>query len=209
MHYILNRKKQNKRMYLRIKNGEVVVNAPYRISQKEVDEFVGNNLDWIQEQLKIHEKNLLKDGQVLHMIHGDYTIHIQKDLDVIRLKNREMFISNQKDLENFLKYIAKDVFPKYFEHIKNQIKLDDVVLKIGAYTSQWGSCNKSKKEIHLNAYLLLTDSIFLQSVIVHEFAHMFESNHSEFFYDIVNAWMPNYHEVQNKYRNYKFPRIKS
>lgn len=207
MHYILIRKKQNKRMYLRIKNGEIVVSAPYSISKREIDAFVEKNQAWIHHQLQIHKENSLKDGDTIHTIEGDYVLHIVPNLKRISIKNGEIFVRNQKDLEKILQHLAKIILPKYFKAIQSALEFDNMHLKIGVYSSQWGSCNKMKRDIHLNAYLILTDIDFINSVIVHEFAHMYVSNHSKQFYDVVYRWLPDYNEIHQRYKNYKFPKI--
>lgn len=209
MHYILIRKRRNKKMYLRIKDGQLVVTAPTLMPKSQIDRFIESNRPWIEKQLKSIDTNTLKNGDVIHLVNGDFTLIIDPTLTRISLKNGEIKVRNQKDFEKILKMVAKSVLTPLFEDIRKQLGFNNMKLQIGVYSSQWGSCNKMKRDIHLNAYLIMTELSFIQSVIVHEFAHMYVSNHSKQFYDVVYRWMPNYDAIHRKYKHYRFPKIES
>lgn len=207
MHYILIRKKQNKKMYIRIKEGQVVVSAPYYTPKRNIDAFVEQNKKWIDNQLKISESNSLKNGDIIHLCDGDYVLKVDPSLLRISLKKGEIKVRNQKDFEKILKTYACKIITPIFEDIQNQLGFKNMVLRYGIYSSQWGSCHKSKREIHLNAYLLMTDFDFIQSVILHEFAHMYVQNHSKQFYDVLYKWMPDYEEIHRMYKHFRFKKI--
>lgn len=51
MDYKLTRKRNMKRIVLRVRDGAVLVSAPPRVSKKLIDEFVQSKQKWINEQL--------------------------------------------------------------------------------------------------------------------------------------------------------------
>ena len=57
--------------------------------------------------------------------------------------------------------------------------------------STWGSCS-SKGNISISTRLLFAPDDVLDYVCVHELAHLVERNHSQRFWDLVAAAMPNY-----------------
>ena len=57
-----------KNVYIHIKNGEVIVKAPRRVSKKEIDEIVNSKEDWIKKTLaktkiKIEKEKLYTDEE--------------------------------------------------------------------------------------------------------------------------------------------------
>lgn len=58
---------------------------------------------------------------------------------------------------------------------------------------QWGSCS-TKGNINLSSRLLLVPSRVRDAVIIHELAHRIEMNHSDRFWKLVYAAMPDYEE---------------
>ena len=194
-------------MYLRYKNGEVIVTAPFLTSKKTIDQFVASHKEWIESQKIKDSKSYLKDGDCIHFVDGDYILKVNPLIKQISLKDGLISVRNQKDFEKLLKKASKELLTNMFLNVQNQLGLKDMHLKIGIYSSQWGSCNKAKRDIHLNAYLLLTDYDFIHSVIIHEFAHMYVQNHSKDFYNVVYRWMPEYDQVHQRYKNFRFPRL--
>ena len=51
MIYTLTRKRNMKRIILRVKDGVICVSAPPRVSQRDIDKFVESKRVWIEEQL--------------------------------------------------------------------------------------------------------------------------------------------------------------
>ena len=66
--------------------------------------------------------------------------------------------------------------------------------KIRKYKRLYGRCSRSG-ELAFNTYLYHESLEFIEYVVVHELAHLFEFNHSSRFYDVVASMMPHYKEV--------------
>ena len=58
--------------------------------------------------------------------------------------------------------------------------------------TRWGSCNTKTKKININLQLVHKPEKCLEYVILHELAHIKVPNHSKQFYDIIEAYMPDY-----------------
>ena len=50
-----------KNLYIHIKDGRVIVKAPYRLSEKYIKEFVDKKSKWIYEKIKEYENNPKKN----------------------------------------------------------------------------------------------------------------------------------------------------
>ena len=69
-------------------------------------------------------------------------------------------------------------------------------------TSRWGSCMPLKQIITMNTRLLLGPTKFAHYVMVHEFAHFIEANHSSRFYEVMCDVLPNWQQVKAEMRAY-------
>jgi predicted metal-dependent hydrolase len=67
-----------------------------------------------------------------------------------------------------------------------------------AMASRWGSCTAKTRRIRLNVALVYCPQDCLEYVVVHELAHLRESNHSPRFWKIVASVLPNYKEQQKR-----------
>ncbi|MBR5422588.1 MAG: M48 family metallopeptidase [Clostridia bacterium] len=64
-------------------------------------------------------------------------------------------------------------------------------ITIRSQRTKWGSCS-AKKNLNFNCLLMLAPPEAIDSVIVHELAHLKEMNHSPRFYAAVKAVFPEY-----------------
>ncbi|HIG51859.1 TPA: M48 family peptidase [Candidatus Pacearchaeota archaeon] len=89
------------------------------------------------------------------------------------------------------KLLAKAHLSELKAHVNrlNDEHFNQKINKISyAYTkSRWGVCKFELKEIELSTRLLLAPLPILEYVIVHEIAHLIESNHSSRFWNIVRS----------------------
>lgn len=191
-------------MYLRVKDGVVVVTTPYFVTEKDVQAFVQNNRKWIQKQMANQPKSM-KTGDRISLLGKTYTVIEDTSFFVV---NHELHITHDEKLwQHFLSaYAAKDI-TKRFVMWENHMGYYDIQLKFGFYKSKWGSCRKDKREIRLNLYLALCSWDEIDAIIVHELCHLKVSNHSQAFYHEVYRWMPNYDAINKQLKEVQIPKI--
>ena len=80
----------------------------------------------------------------------------------------------------------------------HRLGVETVYVGIRAMTSRWGSCTAKTRRIRLNAALVYCPFECLEYVIVHELAHLRESNHSPRFWAAVADALPDYKERYKK-----------
>ena len=187
-------RKNNKNLYLRIREGKVVVTAPKNVSKAYVDQFVCNHLSWIEKRLSTSNKPL-QNLDTIYIFGKPYTICF----DAIASKDPTI-IKCRPDIKSFqtcIRLKTQDIFLQRFNmhcermHIKG-----------------WGSFHPTKKEISLNGNLAFTDIECLDAIIIHELCHVSYRNHSSAFYKEVLHWVPNYKEVHKRLNSYEIPKLK-
>ena len=84
--------------------------------------------------------------------------------------------------------------PAYDTCICRNHHLQLPVITVRDMRSRWGSCTPSKGTIRISSRLIHYPEECLQYVLLHEYAHLLQANHSRAFYKIVQTYMPDYKE---------------
>lgn len=79
-------------------------------------------------------------------------------------------------------------------------------IKVARYSikllkSRWGSCNREKHHICINAALARLPREYTEYVVIHEMVHIIEEAHTPVFWSIVRRYCPNYLRLRNDLKN--------
>ncbi|MBC8727333.1 M48 family metallopeptidase [Paraburkholderia sp. UCT2] len=100
------------------------------------------------------------------------------------------------------------------EHLRNAEQIDKVTYDskldvmrhaLGLHTSVsrvQGSKLKAKKEIRIASLFKAAAPEFLKMIVVHELAHLKESDHNKAFYRLCEFMQPGYHQIEFDLRLY-------
>ena len=162
-----------KTVSIQVKPNEVIIRAPMRMKEKEIEKFVESKRNWIEKHLKsLSEK--------------------QKALENIEPYSDE-------EISSFVKK-AKEIIPKKVEFYAEKIGVTYNRITIRCQRTRWGSCS-SKGNLNFNCLLVLLPDEIIDSVIIHELCHRKHMNHSAKFYEEVEKVFPEYrkcHEWLNR-----------
>lgn len=165
-------RKRVKNINLRIhSDGTIAVSAPSYVPPEKVDEFVLSKADFIE--------------------------NARRKLSEIKPKSSQMreFIDSFTD-EDYEHFFRPFVDRYYLEFKQYGIKYP--MLRFKDMKSRWGSCIPSKNIITLNKQLAAVPRECVEYVVVHEFCHFLEPNHSQRFYAHVERHMPDWRERRKK-----------
>lgn len=155
-----------KTVSLQVKNGEIVVRAPRRLSKSAIDRFVQKHADWIRKQ---QEK--------------------QSQAKAAAPQSARAVLTEQEHEE--LKNRAKKVFAERVAHYAPLVGVSYGRITIRTQKTRWGSCSAAGN-LNFNCLLLLAPPEVLDSVVVHELCHRKHMNHSKAFYAEIDRVMPDY-----------------
>ena len=85
----------------------------------------------------------------------------------------------------------------YFE--EKGIKYPEIKFK--KMISQWGNCRKEKGILTFNKNLIYAPFECIRYVVLHEFTHFLEPNHSDKFYKELEKVCSNYKELRKRLKN--------
>jgi predicted metal-dependent hydrolase len=188
-------------------NADLVVRAPRRVSDNEIQKFISEKSAWIDNQQRLI-KARLKDNENQHSslqclylgslypfkIDNSAVEPISFDGHVFTIVNvnRERISLPLKSW--YKKRFIEVALPRlsYFSD-KHKLKVNQVRVK--EQKTLWGSCS-SKNNINLNYLLIMAPMKVIDYVIVHELVHTIHKNHSAKFWQKVATIMPNYKDAR-------------
>lgn len=108
---------------------------------------------------------------------------------------------------NFWKTLGQDFMETLVQQVYSEFRqagytVPSPTLRLRYMTSRWGSCMPVKEVITMNTRLLLGPTEFAHYVMVHEFAHFIEPNHSSRFYKVMSDVLPNWKQVKAEMKVY-------
>ena len=166
MEYQLIRSKR-KTIGLEIKEAKLVVRAPMRATNAEINAVLLRHKAWIDKQLAKAEK--LQTAKA--------SVHKLTDEELRALANKASVYIPER-----VKYYAPVIGVSYGKiTIRNQ-------------RTKWGSCS-AKGNLNFNCLLMLAPPEVIDSVVIHELCHRKEMNHSEKFYAEVLRVFPEYRQA--------------
>ena len=195
--------KNNKNMYLRIKDGpRIEITAPIRTTERTINKFIETNIDYIA-------KNVIKKEQLKNKKSGkfEYLGHYYDILYTgkygITLTDTVAYIGQNTNIDNWYKKEAKEMFKEYYDECFKYFREANLKpdLKIRKMKSKWGVCNVTNNTITLNQELIKLEPACLEYVIFHELSHLKHPNHSKDFWSLVEKYVPNYKQIRKSMKN--------
>lgn len=153
-----------KTLALQIKDGALVVRAPRKARQAEIDTLLEKHQHWIDKHLKKAEATR-RAAEMLELLSQE---------EIRALADQAALIIPER-----VRYYAPLIGVTYGRiTIRNQ-------------RTKWGSCT-AKGNLNFNCLLMLTPPEVIDSIVVHELCHRKEMNHSIRFYAEVLRVFPDY-----------------
>lgn len=192
----------------------VVLEKPHTVSAyleiSSQDSLVCGNLS----QGKPSQRNLLSrnasSGKLLRGKSSAYAVTVANDILLVRYPSDYETLDASKVERmwlNFWKTLGQDFMEKLAQQVYDEFRqagytVPIPTLRLRYMTSRWGSCMPVKEVITMNTRLLLGPTEFAHYVMVHEFAHFIEANHSSRFYKVMSDVLPTWQQVKAEMKAY-------
>ncbi|MFA5404786.1 MAG: SprT family zinc-dependent metalloprotease [Ignavibacteria bacterium] len=201
---IIRRKVKNIRISVN-KDKEVKVIIPMRFPVSELKKILEERAVWIRKKLE-HFDNLknnffsLRENEILYL-DKKYTFILKPELkNYFQIDEEGMKIYLGVDLlnkrlqEHWLKQEAKRVIEERIKLINKEGRFKYNKIFIRSQKTKWGNCS-GKKNVSFNWRLIKAPLEVIDYLIVHEFTHLEEMNHSKAFWHKVSLVCTNYKET--------------
>ena len=205
---IRSRKRKRTLSIILTRTGEVVVRSPYSVPAKEIDAFVEARRAWLNRkkaELKARsEKSLpvpFNSGENVFYLGVSYPFFIVENgagkKDALRWTGDAFHLlcrntSAGKDLfKRWYAEQAKHYFPGRVAFHSAAMGVVPSSVRVSSARSRFGSCTAGKK-VSLSWRLMMAPPEVIDSVIIHELAHLKEMNHSARFWAFVRQFCSDY-----------------
>ena len=202
------------------RDGTLYCSLPYYAAEKEAVAFIFSKQDYLlksldsmatEEQTKSLSRSYV-DGEVFFVLGKPYTLRVIRgaknicrlDAGVITLEVKDpsdyrcKYMTYEKWRRAAIRSIIVDycneIYPLFARKGVSQPKK----ITLGEYKSFWGECFAKRGELKFSYRLFEKDRELIRYVVVHEFAHFLEPNHSERFWAIVEEIVPDYKELRKR-----------
>ena len=164
-------------------NGEIIYYEIIRAKIKNLYIYIKDGKVIVKAPIKLKDKSIYDFiNKKTKWIYNN----VKKEQE--KIKSDEKI--EQKDIER-LQQVVKNSIEKYSKLLK--VKPNKVRIKNIKYA--WGSCS-SNKNISINMKLANKNEKVIEYVVLHEMCHIIHMDHSKKFWQLVEAYMPEYKEYK-------------
>ena len=149
---------------------------------------------------------MLGNPYVLKVLEGaKNTCHAEDGVITLEVKDpsdyRTRYMTYEKWRRRCIKSIIVDLCGEMYPLFERRGVAMPKKITLGEYKSFWGECFAKRGELKFSYRLFEKDRAVIRYVVVHEFAHFIEPNHSSRFWAIVAEIVPDYKELRKRLNN--------
>jgi predicted metal-dependent hydrolase len=127
---------------------------------------------------------------------GVYLYLTVPDTNSVEAKSKQIIRWYEQRCREMFPRLIMELYPTFRKYGVAEPKL-----MLRDMSSRWGTCQPKCGIITLNKRLIKTPRNCIEYVVMHEFIHFLQHNHSKKFYDLLSTLMPDWRERKNALEN--------
>ena len=205
----------NNELYLSVQNGEVMVKAPWYYTNNQIQDIIEEKRQWILNKIKEYEMSQEKKyirNEVVKLLGEDCKVKINyknlkkptltvegKDITIClpnkykKLNRDEILV---KLIEKLYDLVAQTEIEMSMERVRKLLGFAPEDYKI-IRMNKAAECTE-EKIIKINPDIVKYDREIIDYIILHQFCHLKYKTHSKGFKEMLNKYMPNYKQYEEK-----------
>lgn len=189
--------------------GDLVVRAPYYVSQRMIMEFVTHKQSWIAKQQKrVETENakfiptIVAPGGIIQYGGTLYRIDMENVEEITICGNSVLLPKNtgEEQLCQWLRKQAIAVLTKQVVFYAARMQVTFKKLRLSNAKTRWGSCS-FYNVLSFSWRLIMCPPEVLDYVVVHELCHIHNKSHNKLFWQQVELVLPNYRNSEQWLKN--------
>ena len=193
-----------------LEDGRLLIKAPLFLPDREIESIVNKHDGWIKKHMRQTEQRMnrkaefsFQNGQLLPYLGTEYPIleaggrKVQFDGKAIYLPQGE----REKLAADWYRQKAKEMLCEWVNCYSKVMGVSPADVKITSAATRWGSCS-AKNSLCFPYRLICMPVDAIESVVVHELAHITVKNHSKKFYAEIEKTMPDYRKRYKKLKEF-------
>jgi len=190
----------------------VIVQTPYHTAKSEIDHLIEAKKSWLHKRLYEHRERKRGDksfigGEAFLYLGDSYPLFVidagGDDVQTPPLALSERFFLLRRDHASEARRLFVEWYrDRALKHIRERVlhfssALDSFPrgVRISNATCRWGSCSADNR-LFFSWRLVMAPPQVIDYVVLHEFAHMHEKNHSRRFWNIMETVLPDYNHYK-------------
>jgi predicted metal-dependent hydrolase len=185
-------------------DGALIIRAPLRATQKQIENLVEQKAEWIKSKQRLvkttYDRFAPKEyinGEEFLYLGTSYRLAIVDDsVPPLRLADRfylsrSALTRTEKIFKGWYRAQAKKVITGRVKAYADQYGYEYRKVNITNALARWGSCSPHGN-LNFSWRLVMAPLPVIDYVVVHELVHLHEKNHSRRFWDKVKTHLPGY-----------------
>ena len=211
-------KRRRKTVQISVSHGAVVVSAPMRTPNREIQAIVQKRAGWILEKLETEAQ----EPPPLRLVTGEKLPYLGREVELAvedtgvsrplaRLDSGRMLVVSPPGLaEDERRESVRKALVAWYRARAAEVMADSVArwspvmgrsemprVLVREQRTRWGSCS-SDGTLRFNWRLAMVETELIDSVAVHELAHLYVMDHSPAFWEVVLRAMPDARERRKR-----------
>lgn len=194
--------KQMKNVRIRVKDGLLIVSAPYATSLEYIEQLIYTYQKRILTQLHAYQPyyQYYENGYVFIYAQRYHLIIRDVGIKQCQFHGSDLYVYHH-DIQTCVEKECQKLLRGYIEervihYLANDFDLDMPRIDIKKYKSRWGSCYYKENRISFHLGLIHLEKKLIDYVIVHELCHFLYPDHSALFYREIEKRLPDYRQLQ-------------
>jgi predicted metal-dependent hydrolase len=185
-------------------DGTLIIRAPLRTSQKQIEDLVEQKAEWIKSKQRLVKATYARFVPKEY-INGEEFLYLGTSyrLSIIGNSVSPLRLADHFYLSHSVLPQAENIFKRWYRAQAKQVISGRAKLyadhygfeyhkvKITNAQARWGSCSP-RGNLNFSWRLVMAPMPVIDYVVVHELAHLHEKNHSRRFWDKVKTILPDY-----------------
>ncbi len=209
--------------YISVDAGEVVVNAPWYFSRKQIQTVIEEKRKWILNKIEEYQKanKVYTDKGTIFILGAAHQVCLYyKNINTpsINLINRniEIVLPNKyKKIE--VSQILKILIDKLYQTVAEQEverAMEKTRLLLGYAPEDYeivnvekniiAHCSSEEQKIFIGSNIAKYDRNIIDYIVLHEFCHLKYKIHTKNFWKIIKKYMPSYERYEKVLKDFSY-----
>lgn len=203
--------KSVKNLTLRVRGGVVLLTVPRFVSEKRAVAFLREKRSWIDRRLAapVPDQPRFLPGETVSLLGTPYRV----TTDAAKKRGRAYLDGDRLVLlvppgtdgdgrKALVDALARKLLTERIARIAPEceavVKKHASLYRVRDMVSRWGTCNTDTGAITVNLRLAYREERFLRYILFHELTHLYEPNHGERFYRLMDCFCPDWKNTRRE-----------
>jgi predicted metal-dependent hydrolase len=204
------RTNRKKTASIRLRDGQVQIVVPNRMSQRRINEIIRSKAQWIRKavvadaQKPSYQPKTYLEGEVFTFLGQNYSLNfVGEPIGWPTISGEQLMVTKgepaavKAQIDAWYMRSATQLLMDRTAHFGPLMAAEPANIKVKNYKSRWGACS-ANGDLTYNWRITLAPAPIVDYVVVHELAHLHHHDHSPRFWGCVEETMPDY-KVRNRW----------